>query len=61
MWTFLLGASLIILTFIGTGYYVAGSGITSAVKVTAGDCGKKYNAEIMFNGDWFCPEEKSDD
>ena len=34
---------------------------TSAVKAAVDDCGTTWKIELIVGGDWFCPEEESND
>jgi hypothetical protein len=40
--------------------WVAGSALTSGVKVGTDQCGQTYPLEAVFSGDWFCAEDKTD-
>ena len=57
------GLILLILSPVWVGLlstWITCSVVTSAIKSFSDDCGRRYPVEIVFSGDWFCPE-KSDE
>jgi hypothetical protein len=40
--------------------YLFGSCAVSAGKPLLGSCEKQYNIEYMFNGNWFCEQDKQE-
>lgn len=49
---------LITLSVWGASIWCAGSLITSGIKSVSNDCGKEYKADIIFDGNWFCPSKR---
>ena len=54
--TFITGLALVI-AFNFILLWFGGSVITSTIKALTDSCGKRYEAEIVFGGDWFCPTQ----
>lgn len=53
----MLFIALLPLTITLTSIWLIGSGVVSAVKSFNKDCGKEYNVEVVFSGNFFCPKE----
>lgn len=55
--TFIVLVILVNFAWISFVIWLGGSVLTSGIKAGTDSCGSTYGAEVVFSGDWFCPND----